>query len=143
MYDFYKMNLYDLQTINISYFTNIEKLLSFNEIENIILKHPIKDYPQAFIQNDSVPVIYKILRDYKEEKITIEGLLFMIDGEYNNIPIQIFQTIFHDLYNLVQNKLIVLKIKRIKFLIILIGRLSILHKRSRNKIKKRLNPIYY
>ncbi len=141
MYDFFRMNLYDLQTIEMSYFDNIEKLLSFDEIESIILKHPIKDYPQVFVQNDSEPVINKILNDYKEENITIEGLLFMIDGEYNNIPIHIFQTIFHDLNHFVQKKIISRKIKRIKKLIILIGRLSLLHKRSRCKIKNRLNSI--
>lgn len=138
IYDFSKMNLYDLQAMDISFFNNIEELLSYREIETIILKHPIINFKQNFKQKNNIPVLYQILNDYKKGLITSEGMLFMIDGEYQDIPIIFFQTIFKDLYLLINSKICKKKWLQLKNKIKIVGIFLILFQNSRKKIICRL-----
>ncbi len=136
------MNLYDLQAMDITFFNNIEELLSYSEIETIILKQPIINCKPSFKQKNNVSVLYQILTDYKEGLITSEGMLFMIDGEYQDIPIIFFQTIFKDLYLLINSKISKQRWLQMRNKIRIIGIFLILFQNSRKKIKSRLKIIF-
>lgn len=141
MYSFFEMSINDLQGIDIVFFDNIEQYLTSDDVCNIINKYPILNYVPVFKQNDNIPVLHKLFNDYKNDMISIDGLVFAIDGEYQDIPLNIFQNIFNDLDTSLRKKILELRVKKIKRTIKIIGIFTLMNKRSREKIKKRLSTI--
>lgn len=135
--NFYNLSFYNIQNIDYLFYLNIEKFINKNKLINIIKNIDFSKYKQNFISNQKA--IDLIINDYIDDKLDITGFIFSIDGEYENIPLNIFQKIFNDINSILKKKLLLRKFTfNIKIILILLK----LNKYSKKKIYNRLKNLY-